>query len=190
MHYRHNYGFTFVELIAVVAILGIVTISAMPSSSPQISYQLQLTTEKIASAIRFARDRSISTEKPHGIVIDTANNYASEREVFVYNINTDTSSYSIGAIQHMPVSKQLYQFGISGVEPHAAVSISNESKPFSFDSVTDNKDQLHFDKWGIPVFYDGNIARRLDRQGFINLYTSQSTASVIIDPVTGRVTVQ
>ncbi len=182
-------GFTFVELIAVIAILGIVSITAMPSSSPQLHFQLQLAAKKIANAIRFAREQSINTKKPYGVLIDTAGSYGIGQEVFVYKMDTSSVPYTVGAVQRMPISKQLYQFDVSNAEPHTSVSISNTSKPFSYDSLTTSKDHLQFNTWGTPIFYDNSIAKYLTSQATITLRAAQITMSVKVDSVTGRVTI-
>lgn len=71
---RSPKGFTLVELIMVMTILGIIVAMALP---PYLSWRKNLgyrtTASGVIAALREARSRAITDNQPHQVIFDTAN---------------------------------------------------------------------------------------------------------------------
>ena len=191
MYKRYTRGFTLVELIAVLAILSIVTSVIMPSAAPQIPYQLELAAEKIARALRFARDEAIKTGEIIGVVIDGDNSYLStgRQLVKVYHLDPTTTPFTVQDTLYSPVKKIPYEFSMQNVAPHSAVHLDPD-KPFNYFSISSNtfSEHIHFDRSGIPMLFNDNKGSRL-LGGEITLNSANNSLVVKVHSVTGRVTI-
>ena len=68
-------GFTFLELVIVVLILGIVTMLALPAMNEFFTEEtLNAAADAIVTAIYYARTLAITTSADHGVVFDAASN--------------------------------------------------------------------------------------------------------------------
>lgn len=69
---RPSAGFTLIELIAVIAIMGMVFAIGIPRLSRSQLRGLKTEAESIAASLEFARQRAIMTGVPHRVLIDLA----------------------------------------------------------------------------------------------------------------------
>jgi type II secretion system protein H len=65
-------GFTLIEIIAVIAIMGMVFAIGIPRLSTSKLRGLRIEAESIAASLEFARQRAIMTGVPHRLLIDLA----------------------------------------------------------------------------------------------------------------------
>ncbi len=65
-------GFTLIEIIAVIAIMGMVFAIGIPRLSTSKLRGLRIEAESIAASLEFARQRAIMTGVPHRVLIDLA----------------------------------------------------------------------------------------------------------------------
>ena len=70
---KHEHGFTLIEIIAVVAIFGMVFALGIPRLNSSKLRQLQNEAETIAASLEFARQRAIMSGVPHRVLIDLEN---------------------------------------------------------------------------------------------------------------------
>ena len=70
--YSATSGFTLIEIIAVIAIMGMVFAIGIPRLSTSKLRGLRTEAESIAASLEFARQRAIMTGVPHRVLIDLA----------------------------------------------------------------------------------------------------------------------
>lgn len=73
-HRRQRAGFTLVELLMVLLILGILIGLAMPSTEPTIQEQLRGTARILAGDLAYGRSLALSNNSSYRFTFDTANN--------------------------------------------------------------------------------------------------------------------
>jgi prepilin-type N-terminal cleavage/methylation domain-containing protein len=81
--YNHERGFTFLELVIVVLILGIITMMAMPAMNDFFSEEtINAAADATATAIHYARATAITTGVPHRVIFDPeADSFQVEKHV-------------------------------------------------------------------------------------------------------------
>ena len=71
---RHNAGFTLLELLMVIALVGILAAIVLPSAEPSINDQLRATARILATDLAYARSLAITNNSTYRVVFDMANN--------------------------------------------------------------------------------------------------------------------
>lgn len=66
-------GFTLIELIVVVIILGIAAMMAVPMMSGAADMQVRAAANRIAADIEYAKSMAITHQSPYSVVFDTSN---------------------------------------------------------------------------------------------------------------------
>lgn len=180
-------GLSLIELSVVVAIMGIVALVTVPNLSPAKTQQLELAANTVADALRFARSESVRTGQVHGVLIDTDGTESTTKEVTVYRVNPDDLT-DFSAILYHPVRKQFHDLQLSNTRLLRGVFITNSPQPFDIQGVGRTK-QVHFNAAGDPVYTQGTSSFPM-LSGEIRLSNGQQTMSIVIAPITGRVTIQ
>ena len=160
-------GFTLIELVMMIVIIGIVAIVIMPKASSGFRVRLEAGCQRIAADLKYTQQMSLAQQVRFGISFDPVN-----ETYFVYRVNIATKTIDPQTRNNFDVSfTQLNEF--KGID---IVSTSFSNK-------------VEFDSIGAP--YDGN-AVILSSQGVINLQTSDGVYSrtVIIEPKTGKISIQ
>ena len=121
---RAEHGYSLLELLAVVMILGIAATVAIPDISTTDSDKLDLAAEEIAQAVRFARSESLRTGEVHGVQISQ-----DTQRVVAYRANLTTTPVSIGSVLYHPVSKQQLDFDVDTGSMTKGVTITNAQDP-------------------------------------------------------------
>ena len=160
-------GFTLIELVMIIVILGILALTAVPKATTTSSIRLQAACQKIASDLRYAQEMSMAQQVRFGISFDTAN-----EAYFAYRVNIATKAID-------PQTRN--DFDISFIQLNEFKGIDIASTNFS--------NKMKFDSIGAP--YDGNGVI-LSSQGIITLQTQGGAYSrtVRIEPKTGKVSIQ
>lgn len=181
---RHR-GLTLIELLFVVAILALLAATTLPvllgTSHPA---QARQGAERIAAALRFARDESLRTALPHGLAF-SASSDADSLKVFML----DTSSLPPSpqyTVRH-PLSRQLYAETLGAGSPFAAARVG--ATPVITASGTTS--QLHFSTDGAPAILQGGSPLRLSGTSVrIRVSAGGHSQSVLVATETGRVTLE
>lgn len=182
--YRKAHGFSLVELLIVVTILGIAATVAIPDISSTRTTTLDLAADKIARAIRFARSESQRTGEIHGVQISQ-----NTQRVVVYKADLSTAPVSMDAIVYHPLSKQPYDFDVDDSTLTTGVIINNTQDPFLY--ATGRRKNLLFDASGVPIWIVNATATTYTLQeGLVQLSIGRDNRSVRVAQITGRVTVQ
>lgn len=164
-----NGGFTLVEIIMVVAILGIVAMMAIPMLSSAADIQVRTAANMIAADLEYAKNMAITQQRNYSVVFDIVNE--------TYEIHDGG-----GVIGH-PVN----------VGKDFVVDFANDGRLEQVDIVVADFDPgseltVTFDYLGSP--YSGAPAGTPLNAGSINLQAGTFTMTVTVEPVTGYVKIQ
>ena len=160
-------GFTLIELVMILVMLGIMAILAMPGTTAQPIVKLEAACQKMASDLRYAQGMSLAQQVRFGISFDPVN-----EAYFVYRVSIATKAIDPQTRNNFDVS-----FGQSGEFRGIDIVSTNFSNKVEFDSA------------GAP--YDGN-GTILSSQGVVTLQAAGGAYSrtVRIEPKTGKVSIQ
>ena len=164
---RRSCGFTLVEVLAVVVILGLAAVIAVPLISDSGDVQIASAGRQIVSTLLFVQTAAITHQQRYRIVFDTA-----------------TESYSVIDEAGNPVTDNILDNTTLQVD---FPSTANFSK-VDIDTVDfDGTDRVWFDRLGAP--YSGDIGAMTPMtSGSIVLSSGQHAVTVSVEPVTGRIT--
>jgi len=176
----HNQGFSLLELLLVLMVLGVVAVAAIPDLSSSNSHRLELASEEIAEAMRYARSEALRSGEPRGFQLQTT-------EVRIRVVSADTSSNPWTPrydVEH-PGVHNFYDIDLA-TNPNA--SIDEMSRNAVFHGNCNNPDLVYFDASGIPWCGDGGGP--LLEQYDVTLSFGSRLRVVSLHGITGRVTVR
>jgi prepilin-type N-terminal cleavage/methylation domain-containing protein len=160
-------GFTLIELVMIIVILGILALTAVPSATTTSSIRLQAACQKIASDLRYVQEMSMAQQVRFGISFDPAT-----ETYFAYRVTIATKSIN-------PQTRNNFDISFTTLNEFKGIDISS----------TNFSNKVEFDSIGAP--YDGNGVI-LSSQGVITLQAQAGAYSrtVRIEAKTGKVSVQ
>ncbi|MGB5259736.1 MAG: GspH/FimT family pseudopilin [Gammaproteobacteria bacterium] len=179
-----SHGVTLVEVLVVVAILGIVAVAAIPDLRSGDDFRLELAAQEIAQALRFARSESVRTGEVHGIQISE-----NTQRVVVYKADMASSPVGMASILYHPVARKPFDFDLDEHPLANGVRITNTQSPFLYEN--GRRKNLLFTPTGIPywIVNSSGITYPLE-DGTIQLGYGNGSRTVTVAPITGRVAVR
>ena len=174
-------GHTLVEMMIVVAIIGLALAVAMPSATPAHQQKLNLAASAVADAFRFAREEARRTGTIHGVATDIGNDLV---RVFRLDEGPNPNLKVFDDVRH-PLSKQPYAIQI-GQSPYGGVALSAVGGQMV--GTCNDPGNIAFDSAGVVRCVEPT-ATRIDNPS-IDLAFGQLSLTVAIDSFTGRVVVQ
>jgi Tfp pilus assembly protein FimT len=171
-------GITYIEVISVVVILGILAAVAIPNLSSVDHKKLDLAAEEVAQAIRFARIESIRTAVSHGVIFNTSSDNAK-----VYRLLSVLPTYDV----YHPVSKKIFILNLRTDAATAGVELQSYGIYYGGSGI--NNPYLGFSTDGNPKFSFFGTDYMLDSATVTLSYAGQ-TRVIKVAPMTGRVIVQ
>lgn len=157
-------GFTLIEMILVIVILGMVAACVVPMLTSAASFQVQSAADLVAADIEFARSLSISRQEPYTVVLNTID----------HSIEVKDSS---GNVINHPVSGKPFRFVFTEDSRVSSVRINSAN----FDGYT----SVTFDDLGSP--YSGSNLSSPMNSGEVVLSAEGYSCKVKIEPVTGYI---
>lgn len=182
-------GLHLIELLIVVAILGLTALVALPHLAATDPVRLDLAASEVADALRFARAESLRTALPHGVLIDHDASQTTYGDFAVYRVDTTASPFGMGSLLRHPVDKNPYDRAVGGGAQGSGIRLENTTAAFAYATLTDRQQHIHFDPDGAPVLYQSGKPIRL-LEGSVLLGNGREQRTVSVAPITGRVTVQ
>lgn len=178
-YYVKQKGISYIEIVVVVIILGIVSVIALPNLSSTDPKKLEIAMEEVIQAIRFSRLESIRTGIPHGVFINK-----NDVKIKVYRLLAGTPTYDI----YHPVDKKIYTLNLKTDRATEGVDLLNHS--INFQGIPGNKNYLGFSKQGIPKYSYFGSDHMLTNSATITLSYAGLIRVISISPMIGRVTIQ
>lgn len=180
MRVREKRGYTLIELVITVTIIGVVAAIAVPSFSSSSDRQLQLAAEEFAAAMRFARSESMRTGEPYGFHEESA-----DKQIQVFRLDTATSPATLVYDVYHPVDKSLYDLDL---DLHSLASANLLNRVVVYRASCNQQNKIYFDDNGTPWCSEPGTVL-LDNYE-LHMYNGTAYRLVTLDGITGRVTVQ
>ncbi len=171
-------GFTLLEMLVVMFILGVIASVVLPEFSSRNSYKLEIASRELVNAIRFAREESIRTGNPHGIILSSSNETAK-----VYELISGTATYNI----YHPIDKKLYTLDLRTDSATSGVDL--QSYNIFYQGIAGSKSYIGFNEYGNPKYFDSGTDHMLNGTATITLSSAGQTRTINVSSMTGRVTV-
>ena len=173
-------GHTLIEMVIVVAIIGLMAVLTVPSAAPAKQRKLDLAGSAVADAFRFAREEARRTGIMHGVAMDIPDE---SLRVFRLDEGPDPN-LKVFDVYH-PVTKHLYAIQISG-PPYSGVTLSGGGGQMV--GTCNDPGNYAFDSDGVVRCVEPTATRIKNVE--VELTVGQLTQSVVIDSYTGRLSVQ
>lgn len=161
-------GFTLVELIVVIVILGIAAAIVVPMASSASGMQLRAAANMVAADLEYAKSLAIGTGQKHGWKFTDSKSY----EIVIVNPDNTTS-----VVRH-PV-KESFDYIVNFAGDGRLDQVSITSVDFDGGNI------VGFDYLGTP----SNSSSGLVSEGVITLTAGGVSKTVRVQPVTGFVTI-
>jgi type II secretion system protein H len=173
-------GFSLLEFLLVLMVLGIVAVAAVPSLSSGDYISLELAAGEIADAMRYARSEALRTGEPRGFQLQTT-----EARIRVVSADTSSNPWTPRYDVEHPGVHNFYDIDLAS---HSFARIDGMARNTVFHGNCNNPDLIFFDVGGIPSCGDSGGA--LVDQYDVKLSLGSQSRVVSLQGITGRVTVQ
>ncbi|MBC7785598.1 MAG: prepilin-type N-terminal cleavage/methylation domain-containing protein [Burkholderiales bacterium] len=171
MRPRHTTAFSLIEMMMVLAVMGIVAAIVVPQFGASDDLKLSAAARTVMADLTYAQSRAISTQKKHYV------QFVGQQYTL---LSRATDAAALAAIAH-PVSRGTFTIGF-GTGAQDGVSVV--SVTFGGSTI------LSFDELGSPMAYvaAGNTNTTLSSPGSIRLQSGASVLKISIEQYTVEMT--
>jgi prepilin-type N-terminal cleavage/methylation domain-containing protein len=167
-------GFTLVEILVVVVILGLISAVILPQLGSRSDLVVSAAARQVMSDLSFAQNRAITAQAPVYVV-------------FTATSDTDGGGYSVmtalpSTVMDHPVERQPWVVGF-GPGSRAWGTVRLDEADF------DGSTTLMFDESGAPMVIAAGIASPLN-DGAVRVSCNGQALTIRVEPITGTLTVQ
>lgn len=178
---RHAAGYTLLEVLVVVTLLGLLGAVALPNDAAVDPERMAVASGRVRYALGLARAEAVRTAQPHGVAIDRT-----RTAIRVFRADLAASPADLSATLRDPTSQQLADWSTAtrGLPPGSALNLKAED---GFDFVGHGVEQVVlFDRHGQPFWSEGGGASpfRLSR-GVVAISLGVGREEIGVDPVHG-----
>lgn len=161
----NRHGFTIIELIVILVIIGIVATAVMVSGSPKGPVRLHAACQKLATDLRYMQEVAMAQQVRFGVSFNPG-----DRSYFGYRINTSTKATDPQTQGNLEIkfdtTREFKEIQIAGTNFNNAVEFDSAGRPYNGSGVL------------------------LSSQGIVTLSDGTNTRTVTIEAVTGKVSIQ
>jgi len=172
---KHPRGFTLVEILVVVVILGLASAMIIPQIGSRDDLKVAAAARLIIADLTYAQNRAIATQAMQYVAFDTG----STPQTYAIRNSTTSSDYVTDPITHGNFIRTISTGGTPGL---ADVTIDVAGTGF------DTLQTLAFDSLGQP--YAVGASTDVMNVGAIKLTCGQQSLTITIEPYTGEMSVQ
>src|ERR1043166_9305403 len=184
-------GYTLVEMIIVIAVLGLIARAAFPRAGPLGTAKLDAGAQEVANALRFARSEAMRTNSFYGV--DFSNDASGKARIRVFHTDSAIPANPVYDVYH-PVDKKLWDLQLASNGPTANVVVSQATFYYKTGSTVSSTSWAAFDGTGTPEYYPNAASyaaySSASQTSAVTVSHQGKTMQIALDPVTGRVTVQ
>jgi prepilin-type N-terminal cleavage/methylation domain-containing protein len=160
---RNNFGYTLIELVLVIAIIGILAVSTVPAWFDRARTNLDITKRRMVCDLNFAREYAITTHNQVSAKFNVAgNSYA------IYATATGVD------LQDPPNASGTLSMTLNGANNTGGVAIAAAN--------LGGTPGLRFNTWGAPCDSAGNV---LSGSGVITLTSGAYADTIRVEAGTG-----
>lgn len=170
-------GVTLIELMIVIALIGLVYAIATPLFSNLEEERLDLAAREVASAIQYARDTAMRTQEIRLIDVDIKQNTL---RVLLNDVNT---------LDRHPVDKKPYLIDLNQLPGAKGVSFKSWVVDPSFSGHSSPQTALYFDLDGLPFLSNGT-KNYYGYSVLITLMINERSKIIYVDNQTSRVIIK
>ena len=183
-------GFSLVELLAALAVLGALAFAAVQVAAPSAEQRLGAAAQEIVHALRFAQAEALRTGRFHGadFSVDVS---TGKRRVRVFRTDSATPPNPVYDVRH-PLDKKLYEVRLDDIGATSGVDISAAAFFYQSGATILARDWAAFDAAGMPEYYPDPVPYAAisspPNLSAVTLSFRGRTVQVLLGPLTGRVT--
>ncbi|MCI2282839.1 type II secretion system GspH family protein [Colwellia sp. MSW7] len=140
---KHQIGFTLVELVTVIILIGILAVSVLPKFDGTASYEAHTHRAQLISALRLTQQRAMqqtdhSDNYCHQLIIDNNPSRYGTPDRLDCTVTTFPNNWQPDATGFIVEDKYTVNFGIVGKSNPSAVTFNSMGRPVANASLANN----------------------------------------------------